>query len=105
VNEEVVRKIIFWLLEVNIVNSYLLYVLVQEHYSKRPIIHKKFRQCLVESLVHERMSTSGRLHKAKRGRPCSGPPEERLNGEPHFIERKEKGSSACVVCKANKLQK
>jgi hypothetical protein len=55
--------------------------------------------------VHERMSASGRLHKAKRGRPCSGPPEERLNGEPHFIERKEEGSSACVVCKANKLRK
>jgi hypothetical protein len=55
--------------------------------------------------MHEKMSTSGRLHQAKRGRPCSGPPEEMLNGEPHFTERKEKGSSACVVCKANRLLK
>jgi hypothetical protein len=59
------RKMFFWLLEESIVNSYLLYVLVQEQYSKRPITRKKFRQCPVESLVHERMSTSDRLHKAK----------------------------------------
>jgi hypothetical protein len=55
----------FWLLEVSIVNLNLLYVLIQERYSKRPITHKKFRQSLVESLVHERMFTSGRMHKAK----------------------------------------
>jgi hypothetical protein len=36
-------------------------------------------------------------------RPTSGPRDERLNGEPHFIQRKEKGCVACVVCKANKL--
>jgi hypothetical protein len=91
------RKMFFWLLEVSIVNSYLLYALVQEQYSKRPITHKKFREILVESLVHEKMSTSRRMQKAKQGRPSSGPPEERLNGEPRFIERKEKGSGACVV--------
>jgi hypothetical protein len=33
------------------------------------------------------------------------PPDKRLNGEPHFIERKEKGSAACDVCKPNKLAK
>jgi hypothetical protein len=41
----------------------------------------------------------------KKCRPCSFPPEERLNGEPHFIERKEKGYAACDVCKPNKLAK
>jgi hypothetical protein len=51
------------------------------------------------------MTTSGRKQKTKRGRPCSGPPEERLNGEPHFIERKEKGSVACVVHKATNCRK
>jgi hypothetical protein len=29
----------------------------------------------------------------------------RLNGEHHFILRKEKGSAACIVCKASKLWK
>jgi hypothetical protein len=48
---------------VSIVYLYLLYALVQEQDSKRPITHKKFRQSLVESLVHERMSTNGRMHK------------------------------------------
>jgi hypothetical protein len=55
----------FWILEVSIMNSYLLYVLVQEQYSKKPVTHKKFRQNLVESLVHEKMSTSGGMQKAK----------------------------------------
>jgi hypothetical protein len=40
-------------------------------------------------------------HRAKQGRPCSGPPEERLGDKPHFIDRKENGSDMCVVCKAN----
>jgi hypothetical protein len=45
------------------------------------------------------------MQKAKRGRPSSGPPDETLNGEPHFIETKEQGSAACDECKANKLAK
>jgi hypothetical protein len=79
--------------------KYMLY------YSKRLITQKKLRQSLVESLVYERMSTSGRMQKAQQGRPFSHPHEERLNDEPHFIENKEMGSGACVVCKANKLRK
>jgi hypothetical protein len=54
-------KIFLWLLEVCIVNSYLLYVLVQEQYSKRPLTHMKF----TKSPVHERMTTSKRMQKAK----------------------------------------
>jgi hypothetical protein len=53
------RKMLFWLLEVSIVNSYLLHVLVQEQYSKRPMTHK-FIQSLAEYLAHERMTTSGK---------------------------------------------
>jgi hypothetical protein len=33
---------------------------------------------------------NGGMLKAKRGRPSSDPPEERLNGESHFIERKKR---------------
>lgn len=89
----------------NIIISYLLYVLDQEQCSKRPVTHKRVRCSLVESLVHETMSTNGRMHKAKQDRQCIGSPEEKPNGEPHFIETKEKVSSACIVCKANKPQK
>jgi hypothetical protein len=80
-----------WLLEVSTVNSYLLYVLVQEQCSKNPVTHKEFKQSLVESLVHARVSASGGIQKAKQGRPSSGACDERLNGEPHFTERKERG--------------
>jgi hypothetical protein len=51
------------------------------------------------------MPTSGEMQKAMQGRPFSGPPDKILNGEPHFIERKEKGSPLCAVSKSNKLLK
>jgi hypothetical protein len=60
------RKIFFWLLEVSIVNSYLLYILVQEDCSKKPITQKNFRQCPVESLMKKRplVEECRRLSKA-----------------------------------------
>jgi hypothetical protein len=38
-----------------------------------------------------------KMQKAKWGRPTRSPPEERLNGEPHFAERKEMGAH-CLCC-------
>jgi hypothetical protein len=55
-------------------------VLVQEHYTKKP-------------------------GRAKWNIPYSGLPDEELNVELHLIERKQKGSAACVMCKLSKLQK
>jgi hypothetical protein len=43
------------------------------------------------------MSTSGRMHMAKRGRPCSGLPEERLNGEKHSTDKEKKVEHLCCV--------
>jgi hypothetical protein len=99
------RKMFFQLLEVSVVNSYLLYVLFQEQYSRTPLTLKKFKQCPVESVVHEEMSTSRGLQEDKQSRPSSSPHDERLNGKPHFMDRKEKGSLPCVICKVNKLRK
>jgi hypothetical protein len=42
---------------------------------------------------------------AKRGRPSSGPPDERLNGEPHFMERKEEGSADWLRVRQRNWQK
>lgn len=50
------KKMFFCLLELSIVSSYFLCDLVLEQYSKKPITHKKFRQSLWESLVHEKCS-------------------------------------------------
>jgi hypothetical protein len=52
---------------------------------------------LVLKPTHERMTTSGKMQKATQGRPSNGPPEERLIGDPHFIERKKKGV-CCLNC-------
>jgi hypothetical protein len=84
----VIKKMFLWLLEVSTVNSYLLYVLVQEQCGKKPVTHKEFKQSLVESLMHARVSASGGIQKAEQG---SGARDKRLNGEPHFTERKERG--------------
>jgi hypothetical protein len=64
-------------------------------FSKIPVTHKKFRQSLVESLMHEKMSASGGM-QTKRGIPSSVPTVERLNGVHHRIERMEKGPAPCL---------
>lgn len=100
------RKMFFWLLEISIVNSYLLYTMVQKGANKNPIAHKIYRKRLVESLVEERMAFR------KQGRPSEGavfrgPQNERLNGIPHFMDRRDQGSGAfpCVVCRAKNQRK
>jgi hypothetical protein len=51
----------FCLLVVSVVSSYLWCVLVQEQYGKRLLSNKYYRVNLVESLVHKRMTSSGRI--------------------------------------------
>lgn len=50
------RKVFFWLLEVSIVNSYLLHSAMQKKDGKTEWTHKRYREKLVESLVEGRMS-------------------------------------------------
>lgn len=87
------RKIFFWLLEVAVVNSYLLYKNVQGQFGQKAMNHAEFRLSLIEDLVAERMALR---RKRKRGRKPQGPPEERLMGR-HFLSKKQKGTR-CVVC-------
>lgn len=89
------RKYFFWLLEVAIINSYLLYKSVQLKEAKKPLSHIEFRRCLVRSLVAERV-TNKQTQKRK-GRPIEGPPEKRLQGK-HFLNKRDKKKSRCVVC-------
>lgn len=90
------RKMFFWLLEVAIVNSYILYRSVQINSGKKPLVHLDFRKSLVESLVAEKIATRP---TCKRGRPAQGPPEQRLNGSQHFMDKRENGKrTRCVVC-------
>lgn len=78
------RKIFFWLLEVAVVNSYILYKDVQENRNNKSLAHREFRLCLVCALVKEKVAA-----RPKKGRPQPphGAPEERLTGR-HFMEKK-----------------
>lgn len=96
------RKTFFWLFEVGIINSYLLYKQIQEKHNSKPLTHKAFRHELVKSLVGEKVAS--RPIARKRGRPAQGPLDERLNGR-HFLSRQLKGSRKCTVCKKNGLKK
>lgn len=61
------RKIFFWLLEVGIVNAYLLYKMTKESHEKKPLSLKAFRQSLVRALVQEKVAN--RPTVKQRGRP------------------------------------
>lgn len=88
------RKMFFWLLEVSIINSYVLYKNVQTTHGKKPLSHAEFRQSLIKDLVAEK---SAEPAPRKRGRQPTGPPEERLDDKKHFMGRKQK-AVRCVVC-------
>lgn len=89
------RKMFFWLLEVSIINSYLLYKNVQEAKGKIPTTHFEFRYSLVNSLVKEKVAQP--QPNKKMGRQPQGPPEQRLDGKQHFLGRRPRGTR-CVVC-------
>lgn len=97
------RKVFFWLLEVSILNSYLLYKGTVEKYDKNPITHKSFRKSLVRSLVKEKIASRG-IGRKRRGRPHQGPSEERLSKKQHFMGKKPR-ALRCVVCSKKKLRK
>lgn len=88
------RKMFFWLLEVAIVNSYILYKHQQTQYQNKPLSHADFRYSLIDNLVAEKISEP---KQRKRGRQPQGPPQQRLDGKQHFMGRKPK-AVRCVVC-------
>jgi hypothetical protein len=63
----------FWLLEVAVVNSFILYNLSAASNQKPKLSHKEYRQLLVESLVGD---------VRNRG-------EEEGEGHPHLMKRKD----------------
>jgi hypothetical protein len=95
------RKTFFRLLEVAVVNSFILYNLSAASNQKPKLSHKKYRQLLVKSLVGDVRNRKGR----KRGRPSTSDEEERLNRKPHFIYSNEKSNSKdCAVCNNRKIK-
>ena len=99
------RKMFFWLLEVSIVNSHILYNMVQTENGKKTMQHMKSRMCLVEALVYERMLSRRKMCSPGRGRPSIGSPEQRLSGLFHSMNRKQGSKGRCVVCLARGVRK
>lgn len=90
------RKLFFWMLEVSIVNSYLLYCCEFGHLEQ-----KKYRKNLIHQLVG---ATRNADRNKKPGRPSTSDSEERLNKLPHFIYLQEKNTSKdCAVCSNRKV--
>lgn len=89
------RKMFFWLIEVSIVNSFILYNLDRQEHGNKQARQLQYRKNLVKQLVGDVRNT----HSKKRGRPSSCNHEERLNNKPHFIMQKEnKSTKNCAVC-------
>ena len=90
------RKVFFWLLEVTVVNSYILY----KEAVTSPKPHLTFRRSLVEALATRWMTAApprprpGRPRK--RRHPEEGDPQ-RLNGHLHLLDKLQKPRD-CVVC-------
>lgn len=66
------RKMFFWLLDITVVNSFLLYNMDMQNKGKTTIDSKKFREMLILELVGETRNTGNR----KRGRPGSADHEQ-----------------------------
>ena len=91
------RKLFFWLFEVTLVNSFILYSTSVQN----PASHFKFRQAIVESLVSEHLTTAPPrpLLGRPRKRPVvdSGDPE-RFNKEIGHYPKRRGTQKQCVVC-------
>ena len=90
------KKVFFWLIEVSVTNAFLLKKLNSSN--QPPLTLLKFREELVVNLVPDADGSQ----MSKRGRPSSGPPEERLNGRFHTIEHRDNQSRDCKVCSNRK---
>ncbi|XP_028660386.2 piggyBac transposable element-derived protein 4-like [Erpetoichthys calabaricus] len=88
------RKTFYWLLEVAIVNSYILWC---QCYPQDKLRHLAYHRKLINELVKDHRATK---EVARRGRPSEEvATAERLNGRSHFIyPLDEQKLKDCVVC-------
>ena len=91
------RKLFFWLVEVTMVNSYILY----KRTTPRPLPHLAYRRLVIQSLAtrHIMAAPSRRNPGRPRKRPLdiSTGDMDRLNGRTHVLG-KRKEPHECAVC-------
>lgn len=92
------RKLFFWLVEVCMVNSFLVYKEMQHLRDSR---HLQYRNKVIVQLIGD-----VRNRKPKRGRPSESDSAERLNKSPHFIKKGARGHTKnCMVCNTKEQRK
>ena len=91
------RKTFYWLLELAVVNSFILY---KETNAFETVDHIRYRKQLIQQLVGEqRVLRCSR----RRGRPSSSDKEERMDKRQHFIAVfPDKKTKDCMVCSDRK---
>lgn len=91
------KKTFFWLLEVAVVNSFIIY---NQTHPGNHLNHIHYREALILHLVQEQRAVQP---ARRRGRPSTFDKEERLNKHKHFIASYEnKKTKDCSVCSDRK---
>ena len=91
------RKVVFWLLETSVVNSYILY----RETVPGPKSHVVFRRLLIESLASRHIVNAPPRPRVGRPRKrChpDGDVPERLNNQLHVMDQRTQHN--CIVCRA-----
>jgi len=92
------HKLFFWLVEVAVVNSYILY---QQSDDTENATHLQFRRKLILQLVGDVRNQE----RPRTGRPSTMDREERLNRKQHFSEQLPGGElRGCAVCSNRKVR-
>ena len=86
------RKVFFWLLEVGVVNSYVIHKEQCAKQGKQQITHLGYRRALIDSLTEPLRRVSS-VNSGMRAPPSI----ERLQLGQHFLRKDEKRTD-CVVC-------
>lgn len=92
------RKLFFWLLEVALVNSYILWSMDREEKNLPKKSHLYYRKQIIEQLVGDVQNTEA----SKKGRKSSSDNAERLLGK-HFMARTAgRKPKDCILCSDRK---
>ena len=93
------RKVFFWLLEVSVINSYIVYKAKVQQQGQEPLSHLQYRWSLVVSLVSHQLQHPTRPRPGRR----TDSSLERLRAVPHFAEEsssdgRRDSRKDCRVC-------
>ena len=85
------RKVFFWILEMTVVNSYIIHQHTQREQLQKSITHLAFRRQLIEGLIEPHQ-----LSRTRETIPMSLS-FERLRRTPHYLDKRHKRRD-CMVC-------